>query len=61
MTAKEVIKRLRTEGWYEVRHAGSHKQFKHDFKTGVVTVPVHGKRDLPKGTLGSIAKQAGWS
>jgi predicted RNA binding protein YcfA (HicA-like mRNA interferase family) len=37
MTAKEVIKRLKAEGWYEVRQAGSHKQFKHDQKTGVVT------------------------
>ncbi|MBI3652292.1 MAG: type II toxin-antitoxin system HicA family toxin [Acidobacteria bacterium] len=61
MTAKEVIKRLKAEGWYEVRQVGSHKQFKHDIKSGLVTVPVHGNKDLPKGTLASIFKQAGWS
>jgi predicted RNA binding protein YcfA (HicA-like mRNA interferase family) len=61
MTAKEVIRRLNAEGWYEVRHSGSHKQFKHDTKPGLVTVPVHGSKDLPKGTLANIAKQAGWS
>ncbi|HLG16796.1 MAG TPA: type II toxin-antitoxin system HicA family toxin [Blastocatellia bacterium] len=39
---------------------GSHKQFKHDEKPGLVTPPVHGKKDLPKGTLASISRQAGW-
>jgi predicted RNA binding protein YcfA (HicA-like mRNA interferase family) len=61
MTSREVIKRLKDEGWYEVRQAGSHKQFKHDKKTGLVTVPIHGNKDIPKGTLASIFKQAGWS
>ncbi|HSO75256.1 MAG TPA: type II toxin-antitoxin system HicA family toxin [Blastocatellia bacterium] len=61
MNAKQVIKRLKSEGWYEVRHSGSHKQFKHDDKAALITVPVHGAKDLPKGTLASIHKQAGWS
>jgi predicted RNA binding protein YcfA (HicA-like mRNA interferase family) len=53
-----VIKELRRNGWYEVRHAGSHKQFKHPTKNGRVTVP-HPSRDIPIGTLKSIEKQAG--
>ena len=61
VTAREVMKRLREEGWYEVRQTGSHKQFKHDEKVGLVTVPVHGKRDLPKGVAASISRQAGWN
>ena len=61
MTAKQVIKRLKKEGWYEVRHEGGHKHFSHDDKPGIVTVPVHGSKDIPKVTLASISRQAGWT
>jgi predicted RNA binding protein YcfA (HicA-like mRNA interferase family) len=61
MTARDVIKRLTDEGWYEARQSSSHKQFKHDEKPGLVTVPVHGNKDIPKGTLASIFRQAGWN
>jgi len=40
---KEVIKMLSTEGWYIVAQKGSHRQFKHNDKTGKVT--VNGKPD----------------
>ena len=46
------------DGWYEVAHVGSHKQFKHPVKPGRVSVP-HLVRDIPIGTLRSIEKQAG--
>ena len=58
MNSPDVIKALEKDGWYEVNHAGSHKQFKHATKKGRVTVP-HPKRDIPIGTLKSIEKQAG--
>ncbi len=58
MDSREVIRRLREAGWFEVAHEGSHKQFKHLDRRGRVTVP-HPKRDLPIGTLKSIEKQAG--
>ncbi|MGH9328532.1 MAG: type II toxin-antitoxin system HicA family toxin [Terriglobia bacterium] len=29
MNSREVIKKLRENGWYEGHQAGSHKQFKH--------------------------------
>jgi predicted RNA binding protein YcfA (HicA-like mRNA interferase family) len=58
MNTREIIKRLREDGWYEVNHVGSHEQFKHPTKKGRVTVP-HPNRDLPIGTLRSIEKQAG--
>ena len=58
MSSREVIQRLRTDGWYEVSQEGSHKQFKHGTKPGRVTVP-HPVRDIPIGTLRSIEKQAG--
>ena len=53
-----MIKELLKDGWFEVAHVGSHKQFKHASKNGRVTVP-HPKRDIPVGTLKSIEKQAG--
>ena len=58
MDSHAVIQKLKRNGWYEVNHVGSHKQFKHLEKAGRVTVP-HPKRDIPIGTLKSIAKQAG--
>ncbi len=60
MSSQDVLKRLLAEGWVQVRSRGSHRQFKHPNLTGLVTVP-HPKKDLPKGTLKSIFKQAGWS
>jgi predicted RNA binding protein YcfA (HicA-like mRNA interferase family) len=42
----------------QVAQKGSHVQFKHPSRPGRVTVP-HPKRDLPLGTLRSIARQAG--
>jgi predicted RNA binding protein YcfA (HicA-like mRNA interferase family) len=60
MDSRQVMRRLRDDGWQLVRTKGSHHQFKHPIKPGLVTVP-HPKRDLPAGTLKAIFKQAGWS
>lgn len=54
---REVIKRLRKEGWSEATGKGSHMVFR---RNGVmVTVPTS-KKELPLGTYRSIAKLAGW-
>lgn len=58
MNSREVLKRLKADGWEVVAQKGSHMQLKHPVKKGRVTVP-HPKRDLPKGTLKSIERQAG--
>jgi predicted RNA binding protein YcfA (HicA-like mRNA interferase family) len=58
MGSREIIKRLMKDGWEEVAQKGSHKQFRHPSKPGRVTVK-HPIRDMPKGTLASIEKQAG--
>jgi len=59
MNGKQVIKKLEAEGWYLARVKGSHHQFKHSDKPGLVTVK-HPDGDIPTGTLRSIEKQAGW-
>ena len=58
MTIYLIIKLLKKDGWFEVATKGSHVQFKHNEKKGRVTVP-HPKKQLPKGTINSIFKQAG--
>ena len=57
--SQDIIKRLKKEGWELARTVGSHQQFKHSEIKGRVTVP-HPVKDLPKGTVRSIYKQAGW-
>lgn len=59
MKSSDVMKRLEKDGWQLVRINGSHHHFKHSEKSGLVTLP-HPKQDIPKGTLRSIWKQAGW-
>jgi predicted RNA binding protein YcfA (HicA-like mRNA interferase family) len=58
VNSRDLIAILKRDGWFQVQHEGSHKQFRHATKHGRVTVP-HPKRDIPIGTLKSIAKQAG--
>jgi predicted RNA binding protein YcfA (HicA-like mRNA interferase family) len=58
MTSREVLKRLKADGWYEVSRKGSHLQLKHPTKRGRVTV-VHPAADYAPGTLRSMEKQSG--
>jgi predicted RNA binding protein YcfA (HicA-like mRNA interferase family) len=63
MKVREVLKRLRKDGWYLDRIEGSHHQFRHPLKAGTVTVAyANGNegKDLFGKTLDSIFKQAGW-
>ncbi|WP_072766211.1 type II toxin-antitoxin system HicA family toxin [Nitrosospira sp. Nsp11] len=59
MKSKDIIKRLQSEGWNLDRVKGSHHQFTHFEKAGLVTVK-HPDSDIPIGTLRSIYRQAGW-
>jgi len=58
MTAKEVLKLLKQNGWYVYETKGSHCQLKHLEILGKITIPMH-SGDLKPGTLNSILKQAG--
>ncbi len=59
VSSREIIRKLKADGWFEVATQGSHLQMKHPTKPGRVTVP-HPKKDLPPGTLRSIERQAGF-
>lgn len=50
---------LEKDGWFLARTRGSHRQYKHRTKKGLVTLPGRRNDDLAPGTLNSILKQAG--
>ena len=52
-----MIKLLEEKGWALDRIRGSHHIMKKGDRT--LVVPVHGNRDLPKGTLEDILKDGG--
>lgn len=58
LTAKELIRILKADGWTEKSQRGSHLQLVHPSKSGKVTVPIH-TGDLDIKTCNSILKQAG--
>ena len=57
--SRDIIKRLRQDGFDFVSSRGSHHKFVHPQLRKVVIVP-HPKSDLPVGTVHAIYKQAGW-
>ena len=59
MKIRDLVKRLVADGWYLSRQRGSHRQFKHPTKPGLVTIAGKPNEDLALGTLNSIFKQAG--
>jgi predicted RNA binding protein YcfA (HicA-like mRNA interferase family) len=59
MKARDAIKIIEKDGWYLARQKGSHKQYKHPSKKGLVTIAAHKQSDeVAPGTLNSIFKQA---
>jgi predicted RNA binding protein YcfA (HicA-like mRNA interferase family) len=59
MKVRDVLRLLANDGWVQIAHKGSHRQFRHPSKRGKVTVPGGLSDDLPIGTLKSILRQAG--
>jgi predicted RNA binding protein YcfA (HicA-like mRNA interferase family) len=60
-----VVRRIEMLGGVTVRRAGSHRRMRAG--THFTTVPMHGSRDIPPGTLRSIERDlepefgTGWS
>ena len=57
MKVKDVIKMIEQDGWFMIRRKGIHRQYKHDYKKGLMTVAGRLSDDLAKGTLQSVFKQ----
>ena len=60
MTSRKLIKILESKGFVLDRTKGSHSIYYNPETKRRVVVPVH-KKDLPKGTLLEILRQAGLS
>ena len=57
---RDVLRLLQKDGWVLLRSKGSHRQFAHPVKEGVVTVSYHSSsEDLHPKTVACILRQAG--
>lgn len=61
LTGKEMMKLAEEAGWVKVRQNGSHHHFKHKDFPHLVTIPVHGNKDLGNGLEKKILKDLGLS
>lgn len=55
-TNYKLIKTIKKDGWVFIRQKGSHCQYKHPVKPGMVTVPV---TKISKNIELSVMRQAG--
>jgi predicted RNA binding protein YcfA (HicA-like mRNA interferase family) len=58
---KKIIHLLEQKGYLLKRINGSHHIYFNKESKKTVVVPVHGNKDIPKGTFMSILRQAGIS
>ncbi|NUQ57431.1 MAG: type II toxin-antitoxin system HicA family toxin [Candidatus Paceibacter sp.] len=62
LSAKKVVQKLKRAGFVETHQRGSHLYLRNKNGSKIVTVPMHGSKDIPIGTLYNIVvKQAGLS
>ncbi|OGI65276.1 hypothetical protein A3A95_03490 [Candidatus Nomurabacteria bacterium RIFCSPLOWO2_01_FULL_39_18] len=62
LSAKKVVQKLKNAGFSETHQRGSHVYLKSNDGEKIVTVPMHGSKDVPIGTLYNIVvRQAGLS
>ena len=57
--SRDIIARLRQDGYELVKTRGSHHKFVHPVSRRVVIV-THPRKDIPRGTVWAIYKDAGW-
>ncbi len=58
-TSQDMEREVLADGWRFDSQKGSHRQYTHPVKPGKVTIPFHRGKELPKGTVHSIRRQAG--
>jgi predicted RNA binding protein YcfA (HicA-like mRNA interferase family) len=57
--SRDIKRRLERDGWVVDRVTGSHHVFKHPNRRTTVVLP-HPKKDLGRGLVRNIYKDAGW-
>lgn len=58
MKCRELLRLLHQDGWMEVRQSGSHIIMRHLSKIGQISIPYHASKEVKKGLLTAILKQA---
>jgi predicted RNA binding protein YcfA (HicA-like mRNA interferase family) len=58
MKYSELFRLLKKDGWIEIRQKDSHVIMKHPVKEEQLTVPYHAGKEVKKGLLTAILKQA---
>ncbi|MEK7269869.1 MAG: type II toxin-antitoxin system HicA family toxin [Planctomycetota bacterium] len=61
VTARELIRFLKAQGFVEDRQGGSHLTLRHKERRTSLTVPVHTGCDLGRGLAARILKDAGFT
>lgn len=59
LNATQFGQSLNDRGWYIVRQRGSHARWYNPESGKHITVPMHGSRAIPRGTLHALLKDAG--
>ncbi len=59
LSSKRLIKFLEDKGFIFKRSKGSHQLYHNSTTNKTVIVPVHGGKDMKKGTFLAVIKQAG--
>ena len=57
--SRDIKRRLEQDGWALERVTGSHNVFKHPLSKETIVLP-HPKKDLGRGLVRAIYKQANW-
>ena len=58
MKYRELFRILTKDGWFTIRQTGSHLIMRHLVKPNQVVVPFHASKEIKKGTLSHILKDA---
>ena len=59
VSASELLRALRRDGWYRHHQTGSHMALLHPAKAGRVVIPIHAGRTIKLKTLQGILDDAG--
>lgn len=61
VTARELIRFLKSQGFVEDRQSGSHLTLWHDIRQVSITIPAHTGNDIGRGLAIRVLKDAGFS
>lgn len=59
VSGKDLCKALEQNGWVLLRIKGSHHHYAKEGVSHIVSVPVHGSKDLATGLQSTLMKSAG--